>query len=235
MIGDTVTAVPDTAEPLIGFRGWNLEEDQLLPPYQNTDAWKPGQNTAVCTSSVAKINYDFLFDYHEILEHQAPDPACMCGLYAYHTLSDMQYTSSDQIIGAVKLWGAVEVHETGSRAEHAEVVALAKPSIRVLWILDLLFLLANTFLLITDTELTTKIFNGSVALLLAIGFIKYTLPAWKDCLQIRRSALQAANHYGVPLVPYRKLSQEALKHGTMWKPEPAWWKPGQIKRRLLSA
>ena len=109
---------PDLIEPIVGFRHWRLVEGELSSMFSMT-AWQKSQMTARCT-----------FGNHD--PAQTPSPDCTCGIYAYYepcprTASAM---SSDLVGGAVVVWGRVEAHATGVRAEHARIVALDLPRIR---------------------------------------------------------------------------------------------------------
>lgn len=60
---------------------------------------------------------------------QPPHDDCACGVHAWH--EPVPYTATNPtrelVAGAVVLWGRIAVHETGMRAEHARIVALARP------------------------------------------------------------------------------------------------------------
>jgi hypothetical protein len=74
-------------------------------------------------------------------EHQAPHPDCECGIYAYHRFGQvfnrrhlfgaLMTTLNEKIpfvVGAVQLWGKLEVHETGVRAQYAKPVLFIEHS-----------------------------------------------------------------------------------------------------------
>lgn len=116
-------SAPDFIEPLIGYRGWRLEDDGALMPWSlyRVGPWEPGVNTARC-------------ELHRVVSgrraarHHPPAPDCMCGLYALAAADDRRlHGADDQIVGAIAAWGDIELHRTGFRAEHAAVVALALP------------------------------------------------------------------------------------------------------------
>ena len=109
---------PDLIEPIVGFRHWRLVEGALSSMFSTT-GWQTAQMTARCT----------LGDHDP---GHTPSPDCTCGIYAYYepcprTASAL---SSDLVGGAVVVWGRVEAHATGVRAEHARIVALDLPRIR---------------------------------------------------------------------------------------------------------
>jgi hypothetical protein len=109
---------PDLIEPIVGFRHWRLVGGALNSMF-SMSAWQTAQMTARCT-----------FGDHD--PAHTPSPDCTCGIYAYYepcprTASAL---SGDLVGGAVVLWGRVEAHATGVRAEHARIVALDLPRIR---------------------------------------------------------------------------------------------------------
>lgn len=109
---------PDLIKPIIGFRHWRLVDGALSSMFSMT-AWQTSQMSARCTRG----DHD---------PAQTPSPDCTCGIYAYYepcprTASAM---SSDLVGGAVVVWGRVEAHATGVRAEHARIVALDLQRIR---------------------------------------------------------------------------------------------------------
>jgi DNA invertase Pin-like site-specific DNA recombinase len=109
---------PDLIEPIVGFRHWRLAQGALRSMFSMT-RWDTADMTARCTDG----NHD---------PGQTPSPHCTCGVYAYYepcprTASAM---SSELVGGAVVVWGRVEAHATGVRAEHARVVALDLPVLR---------------------------------------------------------------------------------------------------------
>jgi glycine cleavage system H lipoate-binding protein len=118
--------VPDLVEPLVGYRAWRLEDDGALVPWSlhGTGAWEPGVNTARCHLHTVVAG-------RRATRHRPPAPDCMCGLYALASCSDRRlHGCDDQIVGAIAVWGDVELHRTGFRAEHAAVVALSLPAER---------------------------------------------------------------------------------------------------------
>lgn len=111
--------VPDLVEPVIGFRQWRLCDGELWSAFADW-RWTRGTNTARCIAADATHSED------------APVSACTCGLYAWYRPCPLlaSAATSDLVSGAVAMWGAVELHATGMRAEHAVVVALALPLVR---------------------------------------------------------------------------------------------------------
>ena len=102
---------PDLIEPLVGFRNWRLEDGVLTSPYAGS-AWHEPLLCARCLRSGDA--------------HDAPHPACDCGVSAYHE-PQLRFATVDfrGVSGIVTLWGRVEVHADRMRAEFARVEALA--------------------------------------------------------------------------------------------------------------
>jgi hypothetical protein len=60
--------------------------------------------------------------------HDSPHPDCRCGIYAYHTPGPRTYFGESWWCGGlVTVWGHLEVHADGLRAEFARVEALSRP------------------------------------------------------------------------------------------------------------
>jgi hypothetical protein len=114
-------AAPDLIEPVVAFRRWRAFGGRLRSPYIPV-FWDEPVVQAECRAS----RYPTA-DRHPAREpHQAPHPDCSCGIYAYLE-PDREFPMIDYrgVTGIVTLWGNVEVHGDGMRAEHARVEALA--------------------------------------------------------------------------------------------------------------
>jgi hypothetical protein len=109
-------AAPDLIMPVIGYRQWRLRDAALWSPYAEM-RWARGANTAACAARGAT--------------HREPSPvaSCTCGLHAWYRPCPWLASAGtpDLVAGAVALWGAIELHPTGMRAQHAMVVALTLP------------------------------------------------------------------------------------------------------------
>jgi hypothetical protein len=107
---------PDLVEPVIGYRLWRLGEGSLWSPYVE-ERWDRGVHTAVCRA--------------ERRDHAEPAPAhdCSCGIHAwYEPCPTLSWAATRHLVaGAIALWGAIELHPFGMRAEHGMIVALALP------------------------------------------------------------------------------------------------------------
>jgi hypothetical protein len=106
------TSAPDLITPVIGFRQWRLRGDELWS-FQTDEQWGHGVHTAQCP----------------LHAHHAPANGCSCGIYAWYspTPRGASALTAALVGGAVALWGQIELHAHGMRAEHAVVVALALP------------------------------------------------------------------------------------------------------------
>jgi hypothetical protein len=107
-------AAPDLVTAVIGFRQWRLRGDELWS-LRGDERWGPGLHTATCDDP----------------RHSSPAPAngCTCGIYAWYEPPPRGASAltRDLVAGAVAVWGQVELHAHGLRAQHATVVALALP------------------------------------------------------------------------------------------------------------
>ena len=106
---------PDLIRAVIGFRQWRLHGDELWSLHAD-DRWGRGLQTARCLGEHAH-------------DGPAPQNGCTCGFYAWYapTPRTASVGTSELVGGAVALWGQVELHAHGIRAQHAMIVALALP------------------------------------------------------------------------------------------------------------
>lgn len=103
---------PDLAQSVSVFRTWSWDSDQkrLISAYAK-EGWQKHMQ-AVCKKGV---------------EHIAPQKDCSCGLYGFYEYdSALDYSQkTDIVIGICNVWGKIEAHEKGLRAQHAQIVALS--------------------------------------------------------------------------------------------------------------
>ncbi|MGA2009836.1 MAG: recombinase family protein [Solirubrobacteraceae bacterium] len=113
-----IEIAPDLIAPIVGFRHWRLLDGALVSMFTRTP-WTAAQMTARC----AHGDHD---------PARTPSPGCTCGVYAYYEPCPRTASAltGDLVGGAVVVWGRVEAHATGVRAEHARVIALDLPRIR---------------------------------------------------------------------------------------------------------
>jgi hypothetical protein len=110
-----VVRAPDLIEPVIGFRQWRMAADGLLS-IACDERWHGTRLVARC-----------LAGRHE--EESSPVSMCSCGIYAWYGPCPRTASAPTRgyVAGAVVMWGAIELHGTGMRAQHCRVVALALP------------------------------------------------------------------------------------------------------------
>jgi hypothetical protein len=99
------------SEPVLAWRAWSLSGRRdgsgllLRPVARRARTWRPREVVeASCRTSRL---------------HEAPDPACTCGLHGTHDLETLRWTKSPAVVGRVALWGRVIEHEHGFRARYA--------------------------------------------------------------------------------------------------------------------
>ena len=107
---DIAGPAPDLIDPIIGYRQWRLAGRGLSSVFNDT-RWDRARISACC-------------DSHEHHPEVVPDHHCSCGIYAYYDPCPRTASAltRDLVGGAVVMWGRVELHGTGLRAEHAQIV-----------------------------------------------------------------------------------------------------------------
>jgi hypothetical protein len=61
--------------------------------------------------------------------HASPHPDCQCGIYAHHRPGVRNWFGEfDWVEGVVAVWGRIEAHHDGLRAEHARIHAFILPA-----------------------------------------------------------------------------------------------------------
>ena len=116
---------PDAVEPIVGFRQWVVIADQIISPLARTP-WAEEAMEAECLGRCRHAGGL----WRRATEHDgpAPDPDCVCGIYALFVPDPPRRRQRmSRVEGAVVVWGRLEIHETGLRAEFARIVALALP------------------------------------------------------------------------------------------------------------
>jgi hypothetical protein len=122
-----VSEAPDLIEPVVAFRAWRVLEGRLLSPYIPC-RWDGPVMHATCFPANRALTFGRGW---LAAPHESPHPACKCGIYAYHRPGVQAYFGEwEWVEGIVTVWGRIEVHADGLRAEHARVEALAgRPAI----------------------------------------------------------------------------------------------------------
>ncbi len=116
---------PDLLGPIVGFRQWVVVGDEIFSPLART-AWGDEPMQAECLARCRRAGGL----WRRPAEHggPAPDPRCVCGIYALFAPESLRRRDRlSRVAGAVVVWGRLEVHEAGMRAEFARIVALALP------------------------------------------------------------------------------------------------------------
>jgi hypothetical protein len=110
-----MSAAPDFASAVAGYRAWQLGPGGVLFPLAlpAVPPWDPTVNRARCFAP-----------HHDA--HEAPAPHCGCGFHALHDPADTRLELEHPAVGAIAAWGEIEVYATGFRAEYASVIALAR-------------------------------------------------------------------------------------------------------------
>jgi hypothetical protein len=110
---------PDLVEPVIAYHSWRVVEGELVSPFVR-ERWDGGVATARCVRGGARARGELLLS-----EHHSPHPDCRCGIHAYFeprsAVSDVDFR---RVLGVVAVWGRMEMHPEGVRAEFAQIQAL---------------------------------------------------------------------------------------------------------------
>src|ERR1700733_5475558 len=95
-------------KPIIAYRAWTRKELQLFSSVSTTIAW-PFREKLESTCAVTK--------------HDGPTPFmdCTCGIHGFKKEKDMASSGFQHsgIVGRVALWGKIDEHENGYRAQYA--------------------------------------------------------------------------------------------------------------------
>jgi hypothetical protein len=126
-VSAAAVTVPDLAAPVAGFRAWRIVGDRLMSPFIPC-RWEGRVLHAECFDANRR-----LFASHPARgwlaePHASPHPDCQCGIYAYHHPGAQAYYGEWLWTeGVLSVWGRIEAHAHGLRAEHGRVEALALP------------------------------------------------------------------------------------------------------------
>lgn len=108
--------VPDLLQPVYAFRDWRITADGLTSPRTGV-LWPGPVLAAECHPRTAE----------SLIQppHRAPGRDCSCGIHGYfrpgYETSKVDYQG---VTGIIRVWGEVELHQDGVRAEFARVAAL---------------------------------------------------------------------------------------------------------------
>ena len=120
-----MSAAPDLARPIVAFRAWRLSGGRLVSPFIPC-RWDGRLMHAECYDANRTLTrgVGWLDE-----PHASPDPRCQCGIYGYFTPGTRSWFGEALWCeGVISVWGRVELHADGLRAEHARVEALALPA-----------------------------------------------------------------------------------------------------------
>lgn len=117
-----MTRAPDLAEPVIAYRTWRALHGALVSPFL-PQRWDADVVVARCErGDPARFRHaGTLLDE----EHVSPDRRCRCGIHAYlEPRSALAGVDHRRVLGIVAVWGVVQVHPEGLRAQYAQIRAL---------------------------------------------------------------------------------------------------------------
>jgi hypothetical protein len=117
-----VTRAPDLVEPVVAFRTWRVADGALVSPYL-PEHW----GAAVVEARCLRGDPERFRHGGELLAtpHVSPHPACRCGIHAYlEPRSAVAGIDFRRVLGIVVVWGVVELHPEGLRAQFARIRAL---------------------------------------------------------------------------------------------------------------
>jgi hypothetical protein len=119
-----VSAAPDLVVPVVAHRAWKVVGDRLFSPNIPV-RWDGRVMHAACHPVQRPIMRGVQGWLTET--HASPHPACQCGIYAYYRPGRRNWFGEfDCVEGIVTVWGRIEAHADGLRAEHARIEALVR-------------------------------------------------------------------------------------------------------------
>ena len=118
------------AQPLAGFRQWGAPGGGLYSGIFTAGVFVPSPPRWLSVPRAARP-LPWPSDHNRVArcfaswDHEAPDPRCRCGYYAYYTLpEEPDLPAPEAVWGAVVAWGRIVECERGFRAQYARPVAL---------------------------------------------------------------------------------------------------------------
>jgi hypothetical protein len=108
-------------EPIVGWRAWDLDDDEtngprLFPVSASEDEWRP-RRPMRATCALPRVLR------RRGAAHEAPDPGCVCGIYAARSPASFARPRPawppPTVLGTVSMWGRIIEHESGWRAASA--------------------------------------------------------------------------------------------------------------------
>lgn len=113
--GASEGVAPDQIEPIIAWRGWEVEPQGFLASTSQEGSRWPARKA---------FEADCKMKMYDDKPHEAPAKKCSCGIYAGKQELDLQTGSGIVAWGRVALWGRIEEGEKGYRAQYAYPVSL---------------------------------------------------------------------------------------------------------------
>ncbi|MGH2698006.1 MAG: hypothetical protein ACRDJL_02240 [Actinomycetota bacterium] len=124
----TPFAVPDAIEPLVGWRYWRVDRENLLHSLSGTKGfvWRPNTRFEARCPVVKRTGIDRRYRFisgMRVEMHDAPGDRCRCGIYAARDLTHLRRQIltglAINVVGEVSLWGRVIPGSKGFRAQYA--------------------------------------------------------------------------------------------------------------------
>jgi hypothetical protein len=116
---------PDLVRPVVAFRAWRVVGERLMSPNIPV-RWEGRTMHAECHPVQRRIMRGAQGGWLAE-EHGSPHPDCRCGVYAHHVPGVRTWFGEfDWVEGIVTVWGRIEAHADGLRAEHARIEALIR-------------------------------------------------------------------------------------------------------------
>jgi hypothetical protein len=113
---ESLPAAPDLLDPVYAFRDWRITGDGLTSPRTGV-LWQGPVLAAECRPRTAESLIS--------PPHRAPGRDCTCGIHGYfrpgYETSKVDYRG---VTGIITVWGEVELHQEGLRAQFARIEAL---------------------------------------------------------------------------------------------------------------
>lgn len=120
-----MSAAPDLIRPVVAYRAWKVIGDRLLSPLYPV-RWDGRTMHAECHTFQRRIMLGAQDEWVSEA-HASPHPDCQCGIYANHVPGRRGWFGEfDWVEGIVTVWGRLEAHADGLRAEHARIEALIR-------------------------------------------------------------------------------------------------------------
>jgi len=118
-------------QPIVGFRRWGVRRGGLYSGIFVAGRFVPTPARTMVAPRVKPMPWPMedgrvaVAKCWALRGHDAPFPACNCGISAYYELDEEpELPAPDAVWGAIVAWGTVVECETGFRAQYARPVGL---------------------------------------------------------------------------------------------------------------